>query len=315
MTAREISAFDEMFDMIFNAVKAQGHIEPDAPDDIAIGSGPKVGTGPKARKEMSDLFSTLRKHSKRLKWTTASDEELDRKKEEMELCDTDQQLLEWAMREVFGESRKYEEAARKAVDQVARGETVESTPMLQHPAYPHLISLLMRTFRDKYHDPHLTLSIFDYARHLSIPSYVFGCTAPAYNELIETRWTCFRDLTGILEALEEMKVNGVEPDNRTRKLVEVIRREAGVQGVWEEEDHLGTGGQVLNTLNQIEALVAKSQTYSPKRSRVPKASSQTSGKKQDKKWNAWKSKSLDESDGDDWQFGRWDEAPEPESWR
>jgi len=188
-------------------------------------------------------------------------------------------------------------------------------PTLQHPAYPHLISLLMRTFRDKYNDPHLTLSIFDYARHLSIPSYVFGCTAPAYNELIETRWTCFRDLTGILEALEEMKVNGVEPDNRTRKLVEVIRREAGGQGVWEEEDHLGTGGQVLKTLNRIEALVAKPRTFSPKRSHTPRVPSQTSGKKQDKKWNAWKSKSPDEPDGDDWQFGRWDEAPEPESWR
>ncbi|KAG1813778.1 hypothetical protein EV424DRAFT_1415537, partial [Suillus variegatus] len=112
----------------------------------------------------------------------------------MELCDTDQQLLEWAMREVFGQSRQYEERARNAIakseeqHQHAPGPTPTSNvsanananpppqPASMHPTYPYLIAHLMRSFRDKYHDPHLALSIFDYARHLSIPSYVFGCT-------------------------------------------------------------------------------------------------------------------------------------------
>lgn len=307
MTAGEISAFDEMFNMIFNAVsehKVDGHIGPDSLDDIAIGSSPKGGT--KGRREMSDLFGTLRKHSKRMKWTTASDEELDRRKEEMELCDTDQQLLEWAMREVFGESNKHEAAARKAADSASRGEEVKSMPTLQHPTYPQLIALLMRTFRDKYHDPHLTLSIFDYARHLSIPSYVFGCTAPAYNELIETRWSCFRDLKGILDALEEMKVNGVEPDNQTRSLVEAIRRQAGEATLWEEEDHLGSGGQVRSILNQIELLVAKAPDPSRKKLRTPNPA-------RPKKWNSWKTKS--EESGDDWQFGKWDDEHPPETWK
>jgi Mtf2 family len=307
MTAREISAFDEMFNMIFNAVsqhKADGQFNLDTPDDITIGLGP-AKSGTKARREMGDLFGTLRRHSKRLKWTTSTDEELDRKKEEMELCDTDQQLLEWAMREVFGESRKREEVARQAMQQVARGEAVKSMsmPMLQHPAYPHLISILMRTFRDKYRDPHLTLSIFDYARHLSIPSYVFGCTAPAYNELIETRWSCFRDLRGILDALEEMKVNGVQPDNRTRRLAESIRREAGQKALWEEEDELGGGGQVLYMLNQIEALVSRPPAPEPKNSRKAKGSTQKSEK--EKPLNAWKHETQD---GPGWQFGKWEET-------
>src|SRR6267154_1374361 len=52
---------------------------------------------------------------------------------------------------------------------------------------------------------------------------------PAYNELIETRWTYFRDLKGVHDALEEMRVNGVEPDGRTKKLVEKLRREVGAR--------------------------------------------------------------------------------------
>ncbi|KAG1812561.1 uncharacterized protein BJ212DRAFT_1370522, partial [Suillus subaureus] len=224
---------------------------------------------------MSDLFGKLRRHSKRLKWTTEADGEFDKKKEEMELCDTDQQLLEWAMREVFGQSQKYEERARNAIakaeEQHATGLTPSSNASgsanpppqltsthleLQHPTYPYLIAHLMHSFRDKYRDPHLALSIFDYARHLSIPSYVFGCTTPAYNELLETRWSCFRDLRGVHDALEEMRVNGVEPDGRTKKLVEKLRREVGARTVWEEESMFGSG-EVVGMLSKIEQLAIK----------------------------------------------------------
>jgi len=293
-----------MFNMIFNAVSEHKvpSSEPGASDPLAnigIGRAPAGSSS-----SVADLFLKMRGDSRKLRWTSESDEELDRKKEEMELCDTDQQLLEWAMREVFGESKRYEEAARKAISDAANGKEPATMPELQPAIYPHLIASLMRTFRDKYRDPHLALSMFDHARHLSIPSYVFGCTTPAYNELIETRWRCFRDLKGVHDALEEMTVNGVDADNRTRKLVEELRRQVGERNKWEEENELGSG-EVWMMLNKIEALMTKR------------------GLGKGKKWNAqgvrrskpsdevWKQAALNPKMSDDgWSFGQWGETHE-----
>ena len=295
MTAREISAFDEMFNMIFNAVS-----ERKKGNDFGSGDYPlsEVGIGSVSqRNKMGDLFGKLRRHSKRLKWTSESDEILDRKREEIDLCDTDQQLLEWAMREVFGESRRYEAAARKAISDASTS-GVGEMPILQPETYPHLVASLMRSFRDKYNDPHLALSIFDHARHLSIPSYVFGCTTPAYNELIETRWRCFRDLKGVYDALEEMTINGVDMDNRTRQIVEALRREVGGRNLWEEENDLGSG-EVWKMLSNIDSLVAKQR-------RVVKNDVQSFGKR--KKLlplDNWKRQESEDSS--DWNFGRWED--------
>ncbi|KAG1742118.1 hypothetical protein EDB19DRAFT_1702104 [Suillus lakei] len=321
MTAREISAFDEMFNMIFDAVSEQKNPSPklsssskqDDPLAVLGGIGIGIGRKPFGQAPMSDLFGKLRRHSKRLKWTTEADEEFDKKKEEMELCDTDQQLLEWAMREVFGQSQRYEERARNAIAKAEEQHTPTSNasanpqsppspqpasmhPELQHPTYPYLIAHLMRSFRDKYRDPHLALSIFDYARHLSIPSYVFGCTTPAYNELIETRWSCFRDLKGVHDALEEMRVNGVEPDGRTKKLVEKLRREVGARTVWEEESVFGSG-EVVAMLSKIEQLAIKE----PRRKQ---GKGKASGKK-GPAFDAWKGGALEEDAEDGYEFGQW----------
>jgi len=239
----------------------------------------------------------MRGESKKLKWSVQTEEELDRKKVEMALCDTDQQLLEWAMREVFGESKRYEEVARKAISDVAAGKELETMPELQPAIYPHLVAQLMRTFRDKYHDPHLALSMFDHARHLSIPSYVFGCTTPAYNELIQTRWRCFRDLKGVHDALEEMSINGVDLDNRTRTLMEEVRRQVGERNRWEEENDLGSG-EVWMMLSKIEELLIK-RGLKPRRDaqgqRRPNPADQ-----------AWKKAAHDSwASDDDWEFGKW----------
>ncbi|EKM60688.1 uncharacterized protein PHACADRAFT_246761, partial [Phanerochaete carnosa HHB-10118-sp] len=168
MTRHELSAFDEMFNMIFETYNEMKG--PSAGTSEAMAG---VGNSP----TLSTLTDRLRQHSRNVKWTSDADQELDRKKEEMDLCDTDQQLLDWAMREVFGESQRYEAAARKAMAELPSSQ--QGMP-LQALSYPYVIAHLMRTFRDKYGDPHLALSLFDHARHLSTASYVFGCTTPAY---------------------------------------------------------------------------------------------------------------------------------------
>ena len=49
-------------------------------------------------REMSDLFARLQKNIEKMRWTSSTDEELDRK--EIESCDTDSQPLEWTMKGV-----------------------------------------------------------------------------------------------------------------------------------------------------------------------------------------------------------------------
>ena len=51
-----------------------------------------------------------------------------------------------------------------------------------------------------------------------------------------------------------MAVNGVEMDNRTRKLIEEVRREVGERNTWEEETELGSG-EVWAMLNKIDNLI------------------------------------------------------------
>ncbi|KAF8840224.1 hypothetical protein BDN67DRAFT_858251, partial [Paxillus ammoniavirescens] len=233
MTAREISVFDEMFNLIFSAVSEQNAV-PSSAAESKLDKAPSIGRTPSSAMSgsnapLNDLFRTLRRHSSRVRWTSAIDEELDRKKEQMELCNTDQELLEWAMKEVFGEASTtstYSTLSSSASTSAASSISTDPSP-LQPSTYPHLLAHLMRIFRTTYSNPSLSLSIFTHAARLSIPSYVFGCTAPAYNELIQAKWEGWGDLEGVCKALEEMRGNGVRGDGRTRAVVERVRREVG----------------------------------------------------------------------------------------
>ncbi|EIM79987.1 uncharacterized protein STEHIDRAFT_172954 [Stereum hirsutum FP-91666 SS1] len=302
MTAREIHAFDQMFNMIFDAVDAQSssgastsssssmfNASADDEAEFAPIEGASIGLS-KTSQSISSLYAHLRRQSGKTKskWNKSSylDAELDRKKEEIELCESDAGLVEWALREVFGESVRYEEDARKALGDIAaeRNTSLDTSadsesevkvkvkvkkalPILQPPTYPHLLAHLMRTFRTKHSNPHLSLALFHHAQHLSIPSYVFGCTTPAYNELLLTLWDGFRDVRGVMERVGEMRRNGVVCDSRTREVVERVRREVGGRVVWGEEGG-GGGGQgggqewggggleeVMGMVGRIEELV------------------------------------------------------------
>ncbi|GJE89180.1 hypothetical protein PsYK624_052750 [Phanerochaete sordida] len=298
MTARERNAFDEMFNMIFetwNDMKMPAGSPAPGSYESTLGVGNKSALGP--------LADNLRVQSRNTKWTTEAEQELDRKKEDMSLCDTDQQLLDWALREVFGESQRCEAAARKAL--LDPSSSPPSTP-LQPLWYPHIIAHLMQAFRDRYGDPHLALSIFDHARHLSIASYVFGCTTPAYNELIETRWRCFRDVRGVCDALEEMQVNGIDMDAKTRQLAERVRREVGERNMWEEETALDSG-EVWKLLTRIERLIAEP-SVSVKRSN---GYEEEGGRRREKKWTnisePWKREAVRPSAQNTYEFGKWGE--------
>ncbi|EIW63444.1 uncharacterized protein TRAVEDRAFT_34577 [Trametes versicolor FP-101664 SS1] len=293
-TARETEVLTDMFSSVFSASSRLN-----TPGTLGIGR-------PQTRNDMKQLYGKLRSHTQRLRWTTEADQELDRKKEEMELLETDVALLEWAMREVFGESQRYESVTTptSAEDGVAEPAQPEE-PVLHPSSYPILLAALMRTFRDKYKDPNLALSMFDHARHLSISSFVFGCTTPAYNELIETRWRCFRDLRGVVDALEEMRVNGIELDNRTRQLGETVRREVGERDLWQEDSPLGTG-EVWELVASIERLTVVNK---PRRFKGSARNlKEDVGHVRRRKWSAnqeaWKQKVLEDGGKPTYQFER-----------
>ncbi|KAH9163938.1 hypothetical protein EDB89DRAFT_2019418 [Lactarius sanguifluus] len=274
MTNRELSAFDEMFNMIFAAANERRLSE----DGSA--AAPDIDT----RGPLGNFLKSLSKHPRARQ--TGDDTELDKLKEQLALCPSDHAMLEWAEREVFGASVRAEEAVRTAF---ASGSP--PPPHLQPPVYPPLLAALMNAAREST------------ARNLSSLSYIFGCTTPAYNELLETRWNSFRDLRGVHAALAEMRANGVSPDMRTRGLVDDVRRETGARTLWLEEGEAGSG-EVWKLLGEIERLVAR---RTPNR---PPTGDHRPRQPQRTPHDAWKNpdETLDRSAA--YQFGEW---PQPVS--
>jgi Mtf2-like protein len=284
MSNQELIAFEDMFNIVFTAANERRLAEDGATAAFNIDT----------RTPLGDFLKNLSKHPRvRLK---GENTELDKLKEQLALCQSDYAMLEWAEREVFGPSIRAAEAARAAAS-----EGKPSPPHLQPPLYPHLLATLMSTARERYDDPHLALALFEHARNLSPLSYIFGCTTPAYNELLETRWDSFRDLRGVHAALEEMRANGVSPDSRTRALVDDVRREVGARTIWLEESETGSG-EVWTMLKEIERLVAR------RALRQGSSDDHRTQQERPQPHDIWKNPELT-SDGDaGYRFGEW---PEP----
>jgi hypothetical protein len=278
ITPRETQVLTGMLDMIF---------------DSNNGKGPGISEEEKKQvvlKQNNDFLDRLRRHSKHGNRMGEPDAILlDRKKEQISLCNSDQELLDWAIQEVFEESKKYEAVARQAIEKAAKAPGSTEAPPLQPPTYPYMISTLMRTFRDKYRDPHLALSIFNYTKSLSIVSYVFGCSTDAYNELVQTKWECFSDLPGVYQSINEMVINGVPLNSRTRELVETVRRDLLSE---KERLDLNEAGQVetWQLLKDIDQVIATGDNGTQRRSKA--------------RWDRWKSEVMkdDKTEAYDWGF-------------
>ena len=248
MTREESNIFTDLFDQIFTAQQGFLRSSPKNKDPL---SGVGIGRRPGDREPptVHTLYGKLKRRSKRHHDATDLDNLVEKLRAEMEVIETDIGLLAWAVENIFSTNGLLPDTGKKSRTKKAESVTPTTTTTtttaspddspstspalisdIDEPTristYPHLLSTLIATFRDKFHDPHLALSIFAYARRLSVPSYVFGCTTTAYNELISTLWKCFKDVHGVVEALQEMKNNGVFPDNHTRNLAMRIRREA-----------------------------------------------------------------------------------------
>ena len=343
MTTSESAIFANMFDMVFHAAHDKHRASQKGARDSLLdmdrqslearaaraqdpltGAGIGVGQGPEGADSKNFLFGRL-KRTVKYRWGKEEDALLARKMADMELCETDEKLLEWAAREVFEDVTRYEEMTRQALTTDVRQDTSQqssttstdaqaeasssSSPQVQTtavgfqpPAYSHLIAGLMRTFREKFADPYLALSVFHHARTRSVASAVFGCTGPAYTELIKTRWHALRDLRGVAQALSEMRANGVVPEAPIRELVEEIRRTVGQRTIWAEERDVSGGeegtGEVMELLNRIEEL-------SRENVGLQKGKSKKNIRKKWRTSTAEKWKTSDESRGGNYKFNDW----------
>ena len=284
LTKREMSVFDDMFNLIFNSAtqmesrRKRGSSSADSeleeldferlPVPMAFPTTPVS-----SENTMSAFFSKLKSRSKgRIQWTKTEDEILDTKKEEIALCENDQELLSWAMRVLFHEqvitpspvSGSVQEEAGMHDRQSSGNALAPLSPskrtlmqVLPQSCYPHLLALLMRTFRTKFNNPHISLALFHHAKNLSVASYVTCCGPEAYSELIQATWLSFRDLRGVHDALEEMSNNKVSIGGTTRTLIETLRRDLGARTMWAEAEFIEGQEDGMKLLQNIETICWK----------------------------------------------------------
>jgi hypothetical protein len=187
-------------------------------------------------------------------------EELDRFKEDLTMVTNDFELLEFARKRVFTTTAATTADSSPSTTTAIGNGTVNAASSAEQDVgfprtYPHMLAHLMKLTRVNFNNPHLSLSFFQYAQTHSVESYLFGCLAAAYNELIITRWKCFRDLDGVDAALREMEVNGVGWDRNTQKEVSAIVEEVGVEVMNKGVSRWGEG--VYDVLARLERRVQK----------------------------------------------------------
>lgn len=175
-------------------------------------------------------------------------EALDELKEEVSAIQTDHELLEWARRRVFDPLPAPSSLAN------VEGEVSDDAPATFPKTYPRILAHLMKVARQSFNNPHLSLSFFHHAQTLSPESYLSGCLSSAYNELIRTRWECFRDLDGVYRAIREMDEHAVSWDKTTQREVGKIVEQVGRDVIRHGTGQWGPG--VHDILDKLEKKVS-----------------------------------------------------------
>jgi len=107
--------------------------------------------------------------------------------------------------------------------------------------------------------------MFERVKRLGAESYVMGCSVGVYNVVIDTVWDGYRDWNRVAQLLNEMKINGVEGDERTLAVLRKIRKEVahlmqGKRGVGAEVLYKSASGPLLESLDEYFYNITKSMT-------------------------------------------------------
>jgi len=246
-TPAERAAANEAINDILKTLNAKsfddlGSLQFDFPP---LPSSPQSGYTPRDPTGMRPWSQTVRRRADREEDDSYA-EELDEMKEEVNAIATDLELLDWARRRVFTSTPSPSTTATQ---------TDVLEPMAFPKTYPRIIGHIMRVARQSFNNPHLALSFFHYAQTSSPESYLTGCLASAYNELIKTRWECFRDLDGVDQAIREMDANAVSWDLKTQRVVGRIVEEVGKEVIQQGTAAWGEG--VYAILDRLEKKVQR----------------------------------------------------------
>ncbi|WVQ72792.1 hypothetical protein IAR50_002352 [Cryptococcus sp. DSM 104548] len=190
--------------------------------------------------------------------------------EQINVIQTDVELVEWAKEHVFKAQvvpEPQKASAGSDVQDEAAGEPeaapASSTPVLPpllqfSPVYPKILARTLEVLRKNFNSPHLLLALFHHAQTSSLESYLSGCGTAAYNQVLLCRWESFRDLEGVTRGVREMEMMGVKWDRETNRLVGRVVDEVGRDMLEEGQgSRWGKKEDVLIMLQQLEERVEK----------------------------------------------------------
>ncbi|KAK9474772.1 uncharacterized protein V1510DRAFT_410624 [Dipodascopsis tothii] len=132
---------------------------------------------------------------------------------QMRACETDRELLDVMEAAVYGPFLNGADVFGGRDVRLAAATTKN---------YPFLLLEGIRLMRDEFADTAGALAVFERAKQCGLQSYMAGCTAEVYNEVLALRWSRLLDLRGCELVVDEMLANGVEPDERTAEVLKMV---------------------------------------------------------------------------------------------
>lgn len=176
---------------------------------------------------------------------------LDKMRELMVNFNSDLDLLNWSIKNVFGfgdiststststtsstsglwrDLRTLPLSSFNPIDDVTTTSTTNSIKTgPSSPLYPELLVILFLLLRDNHKSPNSALYIFNLASSTA-QSYVLGCTTTLYNEVLRTKWLEGGNIENVSITLEEMISGGIKIDDVTKSIIyqigEAIRIDA-----------------------------------------------------------------------------------------
>ncbi|KAK6524604.1 hypothetical protein TWF281_011507 [Arthrobotrys megalospora] len=158
----------------------------------------------------------------------------------LELCGTDLEIWEWLDQYIFPMPNS--------------GTSLTGN-------YPKLLKEAIRMLRTEYTDYTACTAVFEKVKQLGPESYIIGCSVGVYNEMLEVRWRGYRDMSGVLDLLEEMRINGVDGDEVTAAIVSDVLSDVrvfesntflpGTVMVWRTEGVLEAKGRLKEMMGVL----------------------------------------------------------------
>ncbi|KAH3683459.1 hypothetical protein WICPIJ_005578 [Wickerhamomyces pijperi] len=99
-----------------------------------------------------------------------------------------------------------------------------SVPVLNQFTFPIIMKHGLMKLND-FKSPLDAITLFESLKSKSLHTFILGCGIKNYNKYIELQWSCFQDITKILNILEDLKINGIQGDLETEEILTTIKDE------------------------------------------------------------------------------------------